>query len=82
MVKGGELDTNIWIDVNCCNALQLKKRNPKLRVSCSSIKFLKKAMKRMKTFIFNTRNWDEVVLFQELNQVVLHQNYNAVPLIK
>ena len=64
------------------NALQLKKRNPGFRVSCCSIKFLKKVMKRILTFIFNTRKWDLVVLFQELNQLVPHQNYIAVPLNK
>lgn len=28
MFKGGKINTNIWIYVYCCNALQLKKRNP------------------------------------------------------
>ena len=30
----------------------------------------------------NTRGWDLVVLFQELKQVVLHEGFNKVPLIK
>ena len=45
------MNANIWIAVCCCNAFQLKKRNPLLRELCSLIEFLKKAMTRMKKFL-------------------------------
>lgn len=45
----GWIDTNIWINVYCCNALQLKKTNPGSWVSCHLITFLKKSKKFMMT---------------------------------
>ena len=35
-----------------------------------------------KVFTFNTGNWDLIVLFQELKQVVQDESCNEVPLIK
>lgn len=39
-------------------------------------------LSKVKMFTFNTRGWDLIVLFQELKQVVLHESYSKVPLIK